>query len=119
MAFIIVSRFSDFWAQDMYDKIKSMVLRVPAIFRNVFFLAGVAFVAWMLFFDENNMLVQYNRRHELAELKKKANFYKQEINKVDVQFDELTVNTQTQEKYARENYMMKKDSEDVFVIVEK
>ena len=103
----------------MYDKIKSLVYRVPAIFRNVFFLAGVAFATWMLFFDENNMLVQYNRRHELAELKKKTNFYKQQINKVDVEFDELTVNTQTQEKYARENYMMKKDIAGYRTLIEK
>ena len=103
----------------MYQKLKAYLFRLPAIFRNAFFLTGVVFAVWMLFFDENNMLVQYNRRHELATLKKKSNFYKQEISKADNQFDELTTNTVSQEKFARENYMMKKDSEDVFVIVER
>ena len=103
----------------MYQKLKAFFLRLPAVFRNVFFLAGVLFAVWMLFFDENNMMVQYNRRHELAQLKKKSNYYKQQIDKVNHQFDELTTNTESQEKFARENYMMKKDSEDVFIIVER
>jgi cell division protein FtsB len=103
----------------MYQKIKSYFFRLPALFRNIFFLSGAAFVVWMLFFDENNMLVQYNRRHELAQLKKKSSYYKQRISAISDQFDELTTNTESQEKFARENYMMKKDSEDVFVIVER
>ena len=103
----------------MYQRLKALFLRLPAIFRNVFFLTGVLFAVWMLFFDENNMMVQYNRRHELAQLRKKSNYYKQQIYNVNQQFDELTSNTGSQEKFARENYMMKKDSEDVFIIVER
>ncbi|MFX5328541.1 septum formation initiator family protein, partial [Acinetobacter baumannii] len=74
---------------------------------------------WMLFFDENNMLVQYNRRQELIALQKKTGYYKREITKVEKQYQELTNSTESQEKFARENYMMKKDNEDVFVIVQK
>jgi cell division protein FtsB len=103
----------------MLKKIKELFLRMPAIFRNIFFLAGVMFSVWMLFFDENNLVVQYHRRQELADLNKKKNFYKIEIAKVENQYTELTTNAETQEKFARENYMMKKDKEDVFVIVEK
>jgi cell division protein FtsB len=64
-------------------------------------------------------MVQYNRRHELIALQKKSGFYKQEIAKVEKQYQELTTNSESQEKFARENYMMKKDNEDVFVIVNK
>ena len=103
----------------MLDKFKSYFLRFPALFRNVFFLAGAVFVVWMLFFDENNMMVQYHRRHQLSDLRRKAKYYQQEIAKVDEQINELTTNSATQERYARENYMMKKDSEDVFVIVQR
>ena len=101
------------------QKIKTFFLNLPPIFRNVFFLTGIVFAAWMLFFDENNMMVQYNRRHELAGLRKKTGFYKQEITKVEKQYQELTNSAESQEKFARENYMMKKDNEDVFVIVSK
>ncbi len=101
------------------QKIKAFFLNLPPVFRNIFFLTGFAFAIWMLFFDENNLLVQYSRRSELIGLQKKSNFYKQEITKVEKQYQELTTNSESQEKFARENYMMKKDNEDVFVIVNK
>lgn len=103
----------------MFDKLRSYLLRLPAFFRNAFFLAGVAFAVWMLFFDENNMMVQYHRRHQLSDLRRKARYYQEEIAKVDGQINELTTNAATQERYARENYLMKRDSEDVFVIVQR
>jgi cell division protein FtsB len=100
-------------------KIKAFLYNLPPIFRNLFFLTGVVFAVWMLFFDENNILVQYNRRHELIALQKKTGYYKHEITKVEKQYQELTNSAESQEKFARENYMMKKDNEDVFVIVQK
>lgn len=103
----------------MFSRAKDIMLRMPTLFRNIFFLTGVAFAVWMLFFDESNMLVQYNRMQELRALNKKRGFYKTEIAKVEKQYHELTTNSETQEKFARENYMMKRDNEDVFVIVEK
>jgi len=101
------------------QKIKVFFLNLPPVFRNIFFLTGVAFAVWMLFFDENNLLVQYSRRHELIELQNKSNFYQREITKVEKQYQELTTSSESQEKFARENYMMKKDNEDIFVIVNK
>jgi cell division protein FtsB len=101
------------------QKIRSFFIKLPPFFSNIFFLTGSAFAVWMLFFDENNLMVQYNRRHELIALQKKSGFYKQEIAKVEKQYQELTTNSESQEKFARENYMMKKDNEDVFVIVNK
>lgn len=72
------------------QKIKAFLFNLPPIFRNLFFLTGVAFAVWMLFFDENNMLVQYNRRQELIALQKKTGYYKREITKVEKQYQELT-----------------------------
>jgi cell division protein DivIC len=101
------------------QKIKIFFVKLPPIFRNIFFLTGSLFAIWMLFFDENNLLVQYNRRQELGALQKKSNYYRHEITKVEKQYQELTTSSESQEKFARENYMMKKDNEDVFVIVTK
>ncbi len=101
------------------QKIKAFFLNLPPIFRNIFFLTGLVFAVWMVFFDENNLMVQYGRRKELMALQKKSNFYKHEITKVEKQYQELIANSETQQKFARENYMMKKDNEDIFVIVNK
>ena len=101
------------------QKLKAFLLSLSPVFRNIFFLTGLAFVVWMSFFDENNMMVQYSRWHELKALQMKTRYYKHEISIAEQKYDELTTNTSSQEKFARENYMMKKDNEDVFVIVNK
>ena len=110
--------FAEFY-RNMFSRIKTFFISLPPLFRNIFFLTGFAFAAWMLFFDENNLIVQYHRRHELIALQKKTGFYKLEMAKVVKQYQELTTSNESQEKFARENYMMKKDNEDVFVIVER
>lgn len=47
----------------------------------------------------------------------KKNFYVQQIKETNKQISELSSNPATQEKFAREHYWMKRDNEDVFVIV--
>ena len=65
------------------------------------------------------MINQYRRRHELGGLLEKKKFYLQQIEGTQKELSELTSNPATQEKFAREHYWMKRDNEDVFVIVKK
>jgi cell division protein FtsB len=103
----------------LMNKLKEWFLSLPFIFRNVFFLTGTAFLVWMIFFDDNNFILQYQRRKELKAIQEKKKYYIDEIIKVEQQYHDLTTNKATQEKFARENYWMKKDNEDVFVFIEK
>jgi len=103
----------------MFNRIQQFLLGMPAIFRNIFFLSTVGFSIWMLFLDENNMINQYRKRAELIELEHKRDYYKIEIANAQEKFELLTTNAASQEKFARENYWMKKDNEDVFVIEKK
>lgn len=91
--------------------------RLIDLFRNKFFLVTIAFVIWMLFFDKNDLLSQYQYRQEVSKLKEQRDFYKAESDKVAKDLDELNSNPQKLEKFAREKYLMRKDNEDVFVIV--
>jgi len=56
---------------------------------------------------------------ELATAKSKTRYYVTETKKADVQLDELKSDMNALEKFAREEYYMKKPNEDVFVIIEK
>ena len=56
--------------------------------------------------------------HGDEDLEEKRNFYETEIQKDSIALHELTTNPKTQEKFAREKYFMKKDNEDVIVIIE-
>jgi hypothetical protein len=77
------------------------------------------FVVWLLFFDKNDLITQYNTRKHRIELEKSREYYLQQIqhNKQDLQ--ELMSDPKNLEKFGREKYLMKRDSEDVFVIVKK
>ncbi|MDX5320673.1 MAG: septum formation initiator family protein [Bacteroidota bacterium] len=75
------------------------------------------FLVWMLFFDQNNMMEQFKLRSQLNDLKSEKQYYIQEMEKAQREYDELFTNQQSLEKFAREKYLMKKDNEDIFVIV--
>ena len=91
--------------------------RLFELFRNKYFVATAAFVVWMLFFDKNDMLSQYEYRAEVNKLQEEKDFYEKETTQVKKDLKELSTNLKSAEKFAREKYFMKKDNEDVFVIV--
>ena len=91
--------------------------RLIDLFKNKFFLVTVAFVIWMVFFDKSDLLSQYQYRQEVSRLKQDRDFYKAETEKVSKELDELNSNPQKLEKFGREKYLMRKDNEDVFVVV--
>ncbi|AMQ00411.1 Septum formation initiator [Pedobacter cryoconitis] len=91
--------------------------RLLEIFRNKYFLSTAAFAVWMLFFDKNDMLSQYEYRAEVHKLQEEKDFYEKQTAQVKKDLNELNTNLNTAEKFAREKYFMKKDNEDVFVII--
>lgn len=101
----------------MWKKLQKKISKLPWWATNPFCIAGSLFLVWMLFIDDNNLINQYKKHSELSALLEKKDFYVQQIKVTDKEFFELTTNPATQEKFAREHYWMKRDNEDVFVIV--
>ena len=97
----------------------TVMKRLIDLFKNKYFLVTMAFLVWMIFFDKNDLFSQYQYRQQVSKLKQERDFYLKETAKVNKDLDELTSNPQKLEKFAREKYLMKKDNEDVFVIVQK
>ena len=93
------------------------IRRLIDLFKNKFFIITVAFIVWMLFFDKNDLVSQFEYHQQVNNLKQERDFYKSETEKVSKDLDELTSDPEKLEKFAREKYLMKKDNEDVFVIV--
>ncbi len=88
------------------------------LLKNKFFLAGIAFIVWMVFFDRNDLASQYDYRTQVQKLEEEKQFYTVEIEKADTELKELTTNIQSLEKFARERYYMKRENEDVYVVVD-
>ena len=95
---------------------KLILSHIPSWLQNKFLIAGVAFVLWIIFFDENDLILKGRRNAELRELKQSKAFYIQEIAKERKALEELKSNPAAIEKFAREQYMMKRDNEELFII---
>ena len=87
--------------------------------KNKYVLTIFLFLVWMTFFDRNDLITQYNQRSALNQIKQDKAYYLLEIQKNREMIEGLTTNSEQLERFAREKYLMKKDNEDVFVIVEK
>jgi len=71
----------------------------------------------MLFFDKNDMISQYGYSSKVSKLQQEKEFHLKQTAAVKQDLAELDSNLNSIEKFAREKYFMKKDNEDVFVIV--
>ncbi|GAA0188370.1 hypothetical protein GCM10009122_46540 [Fulvivirga kasyanovii] len=72
----------------------------------------------MLFIDANDLVSQIKLKNQLETLEDEKSYYLQKIEEVKKDREELLSNDQLLEKFAREKYYMKKESEDLFVVVE-
>ena len=85
--------------------------------KNKYFITAFSFLLWLSFFDRNDFITQYTYRSKLSELQKERDYYVREIVKNKNEVSELLTNDKNLERYAREKYRMKRDNEDVYVLV--
>jgi len=95
-----------------------MAKKILRFFINKYFITTLVFVVWLVFFDSNNVLTNMRTRDKLNDLKKDKKFYKDEIKKDSVLVQKLLYDTLELEKFAREKYLMKKDNEDVYLVID-
>jgi len=93
--------------------------KLPKPLRNKYVLVLIFFGLWITFFDKHSLFKQYQLQSTLAELKTKQIFFKSEIKKDSEKALELSSDDKNLEKFAREEHLMKRDDEDVFIFVEK
>lgn len=89
---------------------------VPIVL-NKYFIAVLAVAVWVTFFDKDDLFSQYELSKKLNQLRAEEKYYQTEIEKNKHDLNELRTNPSNLEKFAREKYLMKKDNEEIFVIV--
>lgn len=82
---------------------------------NKYLLVLVAFVFWMLFLDSNSWLIHRELDLEVDDLEKNKKYYLNEISKDKAIMDNLNDSLEL-EKFARREYFMKRDNEEIFII---
>jgi cell division protein FtsB len=95
-----------------------MLKRGLFIVKNKFAIASLAFIVWMLFFDRNDLSSQMQYTKQKKNLEAEKEFYEKEILKVEKNLEELSSDPKKLEKFAREKYLMKKENEDIYILVE-
>ena len=85
------------------------------ILGNTYMLILVLFGVWMLFFDANSWLIHDELDKEIDKLEGNKTYFKKEINSDREQIGKLE-DSEELERFAREEYLMKKDGEELFII---
>lgn len=105
------SFFVNFTIYIMIDTIKKII---PFI-TNRYVVVFVAFVIWMLFFDQRDFFLQRERSAELQKVEDAKKYYQKEIDRTKKQLQDLQSNPVAIEKYARERYLLRREGEEVYL----
>jgi len=92
--------------------------RYGHMLRNKYVLTSVLFVIWMLMFDQNNLNERRKNNRDYNQLLREKEYFQKKIEENRKRIQELKTNNDNLEKFAREQYLMKKDNEDIFIIVD-
>ena len=96
-----------------------MLKKLPPAFRNFYFVMGISFLIWMIFLDSNDLINRVGMSLKLGGLENEKEYYQEKISEVQKDREELMGSNELLEKFAREKYLMKKETEDIFIIEEK
>lgn len=96
------------------------LIKLPSLrkfWRSKYFIAILFFFVWILFCDNMDLITVTSHRMKLNQLEDEKTWYNEEIARDKQSLEELTTNPQMLEKFAREQYRMKRENEDIFVLV--
>ena len=93
------------------------ILKHPFLkpFKNLFAIIFIVFAIWMLFFDANSWFIHNELNNDKEALENEKEFYKKGIKNDEKVIKELS-SEEGIEKFAREEYYLKKDNEEIFII---
>jgi cell division protein FtsB len=86
---------------------------------NFYVVATLLFLFWITFIDSNNLVNHFRLSQKLYQLDDQKDFYLEKKEKIIAEREELLSNPELLEKFARERYLMKKQTEDLYVVLEK
>jgi cell division protein DivIC len=91
--------------------------KIPSAFRNKYILTIIIFIIWLTLLDSNNLISRFKDLRELHKLKKDREYFTKRIGEDKKKLHELKTDDGNLEKFAREQYRMKKPDEDLYIIM--
>lgn len=97
------------------DKLKAIFLKIKP-FLNKYLITIVVFLAFIIFVDENNVIRRVHYERKIRELKQEIRHYRKLSEESESKLKKLHSSNAELERVAREDYLMKKPNEDVFIV---
>jgi cell division protein FtsB len=92
---------------------------VLPVVRNKYIFTIILFFCWLLIFDNNNLIDRSRHVKQLNQLEKEKQYYLDRIDYDSRKMEELKTDKDNLEKFAREQYLMKKENEDIYIVVDR
>lgn len=86
------------------------------VLRNKFVLTIVVFIVWLTFFDRYNLIDMIGISTDIKKMENEKQYYQERIKQDSTRIQELSTNNENLEKFAREQYLMKKSDEVIFIV---
>ena len=100
------------------DRIRNIINLLPKPLRNKYLILLLLFIFWIVFLDDYNLINQNKMKNNVDDLKERKEFYISEIKSDSTEISNLKNDSEEQERFAREKFLMKKDNEDIFIITD-
>jgi cell division protein FtsB len=84
--------------------------------KNKYLIAFLIFLLIVFFIDDNNLLKRFSLFQDRAVLQKEISEYDVKIKENNKKFNALETDKENLERFAREEYLMKKEGEDIYII---
>ena len=97
-------------------KLKGFYKRTPSVLKNKYFIVSFLFIIWISFLDENNLVSLNQQMNTLEEKQETIDSLENEISQMENKLERLNNDQKELEKFARENFLMKKENEDIILI---
>lgn len=88
------------------------------IIRNKYVITFLIFYFWLFFFDQHSIWERKGHEDNIESLEKEKAYFIDKIENDKNRIHELKTNRKNLEKFAREQYLMKKENEDIFIMIE-
>jgi cell division protein FtsB len=93
-------------------------ITLKKVFLNKYLIVFVVFAVFVTFFDNHSLIHRWETHRKIVQMEKELKFYQDDIKATKQKKNELQSSKENLEKFAREHYYMKKESEDIFIIKE-
>lgn len=90
---------------------------IPVLDKHKYLITTIIFIVWVSLFDQNSLIKRVKHLRYYNRLQEEKVYYLNRIETDAARLKELKTNKANLEKFAREEYFMKKPNEDIFVIV--